>query len=72
MSEFNLDESHRFYDFVAQLYPKEVILSQSRSEAESIFLEEIVRRMIQLLDKGNTSEVKSLSLIHISEPTRPY
>ena len=44
---------------MAQLYPKEVILSQSRSEAESIFLEELVRRMSQFLDKENTIELKS-------------
>ena len=59
VAEFQLDESHRFYDFLAQLSPQEVILTQSRSEAESIFLEELVRRMVQLLDKGNTTELKS-------------
>ena len=42
VAEFNLDESNLFYDFLAQLSPQEVILTQSRSEAESIFLEEIV------------------------------
>ena len=50
VAEFNLDESNLFYDFLAQLSPQEVILTQSRSEAESIFLEEIVQHMTQLLE----------------------
>ena len=62
VAEFQLDESHRFYDFLAQLSPQEVILTQSRSEAESIFLEELVRRMAQLLDKENTTELKSAAI----------
>ena len=59
VAEFNLDESNLFYDFLAQLSPQEVILTQSRSEAESIFLEELVKHMTQLLEKGNTTELKS-------------
>ncbi len=59
VAEFNLNESNLFYDFLAQLSPQEVILTQSRSEAESIFLEELVQRMTQLLEKRNTTELKS-------------
>ena len=62
VSEFNLDESHRFYDFLSQLSPQEVILTQSRSEAESIFLDELVKRMAQLIDRENISELKSNAL----------
>ena len=59
VAEFHLNESHRFYDFLAQLTPQEILLTQSRSEAESRFLEELVQRMTQLLEKENTVEVDS-------------
>ena len=59
VAEFNLYETHRFYDFLAQLTPQEILLTQSRSEAESQFLEELVQRMTQLLDKENISDSRS-------------
>ena len=57
--EFNLHETQRFYDFIIQLAPQEILLTQSRSEAESMFLEELMQRMKQFLDERNTSEVSS-------------
>ena len=59
VAEFNLHETHRFYDFLAQLTPQEILLTQSRSEAESLFLEELVQRMTQLLDRENTTDASS-------------
>ena len=56
VTEFNLNETHRFYDFLAQLTPQEILLTQSRSETESIFLEELVQRMTQLFDRENTAD----------------
>ncbi|MBS1256302.1 MAG: DNA mismatch repair protein MutS [Deltaproteobacteria bacterium] len=61
VAEFQLNESHRFYDFLAQLTPQEIILTQSRSEAESMFLEELVQRMGQLLDRSNRVEIDSIT-----------
>jgi len=63
VAEFNLHETHRFYDFLAQLTPQEILLTQSRSAAESLFLEELVQRMTQLLDRENTSEGTSADLL---------
>ncbi len=60
VAEFRLNETHRFYDFLAQLTPQEILLTQSRSESESKFLEELVQRMTQLLDKLNSEDTRSV------------
>ena len=41
--EFRFDELTRFYDFVSLLQPREILLAQSRSEAETQFLEELTQ-----------------------------
>ncbi len=61
VAEFHLNETHRFYDFLAQLTPQEILLTQSRSEIESTFLEELVQRMTQLLDKINSADARSVT-----------
>ncbi len=54
--EFRFDELTRFYDFVSLLQPREILLAQSRSEAETQFLEELTKRILQLVSLGNSSE----------------
>ncbi len=50
VAEFKLNETHRFYDFIAPLTAQENLLTQSRSEAESLVLEELGQCMTQLRD----------------------
>ncbi|MEC8341605.1 MAG: DNA mismatch repair protein MutS, partial [SAR324 cluster bacterium] len=54
--EFRFDELTHFYDFVSLLQPREILLAQSRSEAETQFLEELTKRILQLVSLGNSSE----------------
>ena len=51
--EFSLGEMTRVYDFLFQVAPQEILFSQSRSLAESEFLEEFSRQMERLLQKAS-------------------
>ncbi len=51
LCEFALSQLPRFYDFLVQLDPQEILLPQSRSTAESEFLEALTQRLAQLLDQ---------------------
>lgn len=56
LCEFAMDELTRLYDFLLQLDPQEVLLPESRSAAESDFLESLTRRLAQLFDSGGPTE----------------
>jgi len=56
LAEFKINESNRFFDFLSQLAPQEILLTQSRSEEESLFLEELLKQMTQLVEKNNSSK----------------
>ena len=49
IAEFAQDELPKLYDFLAQLDPQEILLAQSRSAAETAFLEPLTQRVSQLL-----------------------
>ena len=49
VTEFALSEIQKLYDFIYQTSPQEVLLPQSRSEAESSFLEKIMQEIEKLL-----------------------
>ena len=49
--EFSLSKMTRIYDFLFQVAPQEILFSQSRSLAESEFLEDFTRQMERLLQK---------------------
>ncbi|MAE17068.1 MAG: DNA mismatch repair protein MutS [Deltaproteobacteria bacterium] len=49
ITEFAQDQLPKFYDFLAQLDPQEILLAQSRSVAETAFLEPLTQRVSQLL-----------------------
>ncbi len=51
LCEFAVDQLPRLYDFLMQLDPQEILLPQSRSTAESEFLETLTHRLGQLLDQ---------------------
>ena len=51
--EFRYEELSRFYDFVSLIQPREILLAQSRSEAETQFLEELTSRILQLVGIGS-------------------
>ena len=59
--EFRIEELSRFYDFIALLQPREVLLAQSRSELETQFLEQLTQRILQLVRFAETSERKKFS-----------
>ncbi|MBC8257765.1 MAG: DNA mismatch repair protein MutS [SAR324 cluster bacterium] len=69
VAEFDLKETHRFYDFLSQLTPQEILLTQSRSESESRFLEELVQRMTQLLGKESDRDIGAVN--QIKHDTKP-
>ena len=50
--ELSLSEMTRIYDFLFQVAPQEILFSQSRSPAESEFLEDFTRQMERLLQKA--------------------
>ena len=63
--------------FVQQSQPKEWAKLVTRHGGEAIAREKFVNAVVAALDHRGTisvlrSPVKDLSLIHISEPTRPY
>ncbi len=51
VAEFGLSEMNRFYDFIYQLVPQEVLVPKSRSEAETRFFEELKEEVEQLLKR---------------------
>lgn len=54
--EFKIHENNRFYDFLAQLRPREILVTQSRSESESLFMEQLVQKSELLLNDDKTME----------------
>lgn len=56
VAEFSLNNINRFYDFISQIKPNEILLSKSRSESESLFLQEFIKRISHSLGKGNFLE----------------
>ena len=56
VAEFSINDIDRFYDFLAQIKPQEILIAKSRSESESIFLEEFLKRIKQSIGNGNFLE----------------
>mgnify|MGYP001983882924 FL=1 len=68
--EFRQEDLSRFYDFAARLKPMEVLLPKSRSETETRFLEELTRRLEELLTRGKEQEdaENSIQLFNFLDP----
>ncbi|HIL88268.1 MAG TPA: DNA mismatch repair protein MutS [Deltaproteobacteria bacterium] len=64
IAEFVQDELPRLYDFLAQLDPQEILLAQSRSEAETRFLEPLTQRVSQLLSPCDLSPLNGHETEH--------
>jgi len=56
VAEFSINDIDRFYDFLAQIKPQEILIAKSRSESESLFLEEFLKRIKQSIGNGNFLE----------------
>lgn len=62
ITEFSTAEMSRIYDFLFQIVPQEILFPQSRSTAETEFLENFTQQIAQLLRK-NTQIAPPISFI---------
>ncbi|MBF0286442.1 MAG: DNA mismatch repair protein MutS [SAR324 cluster bacterium] len=51
--EFALAEISRFYDFIFQIVPQEILFAQSRTNAETEFLQKLTEQLDRLLKKNS-------------------
>ena len=78
MSDFFMNDRYRVLECMAQrqiIVNNEAVVKLSQQEiADTLgFTKSKVNSIIrELIQKGYVTQVNALSLIHISEPTRPY